>query len=450
MHYTKNKKGSALAVTLILTAGIALILGSLLSLSLTTLNTSARSFHLNSAVNLAEGGLEEAMYALNHDDWTGWTGSGNKTLVIDSIPLNQGAVGSEMVLIDFSTGIATPTITSQGTVTLRTGNPISKQIRVKTQGRSMFSTGLVARDSIIFNGNNVSVDSWNSHPDDPNVYVPYSTSNRKDNGSVASLTTKVTVGNADIWGFVAIGEDGNPDVGSNGTIAEFGKSLGTVDTSRITRDFTFNLPVPTLPSYSIVNMSLTKIIESTSLPDTSLGDEYEMVNGKRVFYYKTSYLDLKSSDILTIPDNSHVVLILSAENAVSLSGNSSIRIGNGSSLTIYTAGDISISGNGVANVSSDPTSFQIYGTNSVIGEQDISVAGNGVLSGVINAPNADVDIKGGGNIGNVMGSFVGNTVTVVGDNEFHYDESLVTFTKPGSFTVRKWVELTRQDFTIFE
>ncbi|HEY0946583.1 MAG TPA: hypothetical protein VGD81_14995, partial [Opitutaceae bacterium] len=58
-------RGSVLIVALILALVIAIALGSYISMSTTALNFSQRSFLSNQAMNVAEAGLEQALWAVN-------------------------------------------------------------------------------------------------------------------------------------------------------------------------------------------------------------------------------------------------------------------------------------------------------------------------------------------------------------------------------------------------
>ena len=122
----------------------------------------------------------------------------------------------------------------------------------------------------------------------------------------------------------------------------------------------------------------------------------------------------------------------------------------GSSAKIYTADDVSISGQGVTNGTGVASNFMIYGTaadsfdrsGDEVAAQSISVSGNGVLSAAVYAPNADVTVKGGGNSGQIYGGVVGFTATMNGNGAFHFDEALkdIQF-GGGNYTILSWLEM---------
>ena len=73
MLVNKNTNGSIMIAALIVT----LITGSLVGLFLKTVTQEAQNSYRSrmafQAVNIAEAGLEFAIYSVKTDDWTGWT-----------------------------------------------------------------------------------------------------------------------------------------------------------------------------------------------------------------------------------------------------------------------------------------------------------------------------------------------------------------------------------------
>ncbi|QXD32241.1 hypothetical protein GA004_00485 [Candidatus Pelagisphaera phototrophica] len=58
------------------------------------------------------------------------------------------------------------------------------------------------------------------------------------------------------------------------------------------------------------------------------------------------------------------------------------------------------------------------------------MAGNGDFAGVLYAHNADLEIKGNGN---VSGAAVGENITLTGNAAFHYDLNLKNLDSDGSY-----------------
>jgi hypothetical protein len=63
------------------------------------------------------------------------------------------------------------------------------------------------------------------------------------------------------------------------------------------------------------------------------------------------------------------------------------------------------------------------------------------------APNAVVELKGGGNSGRVYGAVVGYDAKLTGNSHFSYDEALGDYEMAdGLYSVIKWVDLTNVTF----
>jgi len=448
------EKGSLLIVAMIMAAVIGISIVSYLNLGRTGMEISNRALYNNGAMNLAENGLEQAVYAINQAvadsgySWAGhgWTVSGaNARKKWTDYQFGQGTTGMVRAYVYDYTGGAAPRIVARSTVTVggRGSQLIEKWIEVRMRTTSKFANGLVAKDSINFSGNNASVNSWNSDPDnDPGTApIPYSDAVKNANGSVGSISVSVdavAVNNADIFGYASTG-GALPKVGNQGLIGPFGTAKGIMDMTRVSTDFSASFdPVATPTTGSFIDP-----IENADLP-TTLGTAGTATEW-RVASISSSG---NSTKVLTIQgDVTIVVTAAPGTSGISLSGQSSIAITPGSSLKIYTEGDIAITGNGVANggttaaTANQPVNFQIWGTRATVG-QTIDIKGNGTLSGIVYAPNADVTIVGNGD---VMGSVVANNISLTGNAEFHYDESLANFGDGNPFRVSRWRELSSAD-----
>src|SRR5262245_16708930 len=102
-----------------------------------------------------------------------------------------------------------------------TVNYLGRGVRVQTRQDYIFSKGMVAKDNIDLNGNNIQTDSFDSL--DPRAstngmyYAPW----HRDKGDVAvnaSVTNSLNAGNADIWGHVSVGPTGTISIGPQGSI----------------------------------------------------------------------------------------------------------------------------------------------------------------------------------------------------------------------------------------
>jgi hypothetical protein len=450
-----GSRGSLLIVSLLLCAIIGISLASYLQLARTSITISNRALYNNGAMNLAENGLEEAMYSINKmvDDptytWSDWHNDGvnawRQFPDSGTYTFDQGATGIVKVYAYNYLGVSAPKFVARSTVTLRgvASSTIEKWVMVQLRKTSKFSNGLVAKNSLTFNGNYASVDSWNSekNPDGTTRASPvgYAAAYKDDNGSIGSISVAVGavgVNNADIWGYAGTG-GAQPSVGPNGTIGPFGTATGTVDASHVSTDFSASFDPVTSPT---TGTSIASITANTDLPAT-LGTAGTTSTLRIASISSTG----NSSKVLTI-EGDVTLIITGTGTSLDMGGQSSIYITPGSSLKIYTAGNVSITGNGVANggttaaTANQPKNFQIWGTSTT--SQTMDIKGNGALSAVVYAPNANVSI--GGN-GDVCGSVVANNITMNGSSAaFHYDESLSDFGGGNPFRISSWKELTLQ------
>ena len=441
--YTRRsaRRGSVLIVALLLAALIAIALTSYLNLNLTSTRLAKRTFTGYVALNLAEAGTEEGVWAFNRTAagdsraWSGWTTNSssawNKFSNFD-FPTYRDAWVKVYVDNYQATIGASPKVIAQSTVAGPGELPVSRMIEVTLRRRSHFANGLVAKESVTFNGATSSVDSWNSDPDrDPLTSpVDYSTSVRNDRGSVAStsiLNTAVAVNQANVWGYVSTGGS-SPQVGSGGTIRGATTAPTVrIDQRRVSTDFNADFPVITLPTDGALVLSVGATLGTSGLTTR----------------WRTSSITLNGNQTLTIYGN--VILTLTAGSgvdALSITGNAILIIPAGSSLTIYAEGNIKIAGNGLRNSNIQPVSMQLWGTNTSLSGQTIDIVGNGALRAITYAPNADITIRGNGDI---MGSAVGRNITLMGNAAFHYDEALADYGTTTPFGIAKWRELSNPD-----
>ena len=461
------RRGSLLITALILAAVIAISLGSFLNLAVQSSRLSYRSFYAGAAMNAAETGLEEGMWAVNKrlagdtSVWSnnGWTildtGAVRRTFNLGTV--SGGATASVNVYVSSANLVgATPSVIARSIITPKSGPTIEKWINISLAKRSRFSTGLVAKDVIRFSGNNASVDSYDSRLGAYNASLGSGATNRYDRGTAGSSSVQVAsvdVGNADIWGYVVVGtsDASGLDV-NNGTVGSFDTPLGTVDPSHVMTDFTANFDDVSHPAtytgsgaYTINGITGTTTLPRPSRSETtSNGNGNGNGNGNSTttyypadtpaadgkYYYNIDGINLQGGT-LTIADNVVIRMTPTTGTAISVGGTGSIVInapstGKNPKAEIFVEADVKIAGKGVTNDGGTPSDLMLWGTRpqSSTSAQSIDINGNGVLSAVVYAPKADISMHGGGNSGNVYGSMVGNSITVTGNSAFHYDESL--------------------------
>ncbi len=560
-----RRRGSVLMVSLIFSLIIAISLGTFLRLSTTATKVSYRTHYLGVAMNLAESGLEQAMWEINNTagTWTGWaapgaTGAHRTTFDLGSV--EGGATATVKVYAQEKVGSAPAWIIARAIVTPPKGAPIEKWVRVTLSKRTRGAIGGLGRDGIVSNGNQVVMGSWNSDPDGDPSTPPISYSDAVANGdandamSLATVALDATLnsGNADINGTASVGADTTDaiNVGAQGYIGPFGTPVGTKDPDSVSANFSADLPVPTVPTDKTFTY-IGSIGGATTLPGGG-----HTPNSDGIYYYTVDDITLNGSALVISPGK-HVVINVtkSSGTAVSIGGNGgAIQVAgtlvtdtvsgatnySTGKLELYTAGDVKVSGQGVvtnsiatqtytphtstatttiSNVqkvygkgqqkntvigwsytqaistattigssttttstssnyqtlveaggtepvagSSGPVvsaggtttntgtyvgqadNLRIYGTRTEegvedFGAQDITISGNGALSAVVDAPNADISAKGGGNSGFIYGSLVGKSLTFTGNDCFYFDESLAASDAGARLGIDDWDEM---------
>lgn len=438
MKKTNGDRGSAVITVLVLAAVTAVISSGFLFRSAQEAKLATRGFFQNAALNLAEAGVEEGLYAANTSGLTsanGWTlASGSTTDYVKSIASGfdfRQATGAIYIRVDAAASLA-PVVFAAGVISIPNQRPLVKQIRVSGTKRRLWTSGIVAKGVLTFSGT-TAIDSYDSS------VGPYnSATNRSDQAIVASASTAldtVVIGsNASIYGYVATTGD-DPVVGTGGRIYGATTPVGTdVDTSRIRHDFTANLPDVTAPTGTAISLSAI----STSIVLPRVGD-LPGANGR--YLYTTSGVSIAGSNLVSILGP--VDLIVTGNVAVS--GNGSVAVGGAGStnpsLNLYCPGSISMGGNGMINSTLLPASVTIWGTAASPATQTVSITGNGEYAGTIYAPNGNVTLGGSGA---TSGAVIGNSVTVSGNGQYHYDTKLASTetTLDVTYRISSWVELT--------
>ncbi|WP_309400399.1 DUF7305 domain-containing protein [Cerasicoccus maritimus] len=451
-----ERRGSALMLAVILSAIVAVISASYLKMATNESKYSYTGFLRNAALNLAEAGAEEAIWALNNEDTANWKQLSSNILYKSSTGFDYKMAKStsiQMIIIDPTTD---PILLTRGLIELPDGRSMDKFIRIDLTPRNVAPNGLTAKDSITFSGGNVTFDAYDS--DSTSI-----TGSLEDAGTVATtsvINDAANIANSSVMGGVATG-GGTVALGPNARVFDaddvnnYGSTSlipsGYVNPDLVTDDFRSDFPLIEAPSGGNYIGSINN--------NTSLGSGTYVVDS----------ISLNSHKKLDITGD--VTLIVKGDVKISGNGTGGIYIdqSNGK-LEMYIAGDMSVGGNGFVNLdttSYDPTPLSDFGVvpdtngyskpeNMIIfatggSGQSIDYHGNAALSGVIYAPEADVSLKGGGSGGEVLGAIIANTIKVTGTYGFHYDVQLKNlFFEEDSWRMESWNELvTASDKSMF-
>lgn len=457
-----GRSGSALAVTIILCVLVSAIVGSYLKLATTELKMSDRAFRQNSALNLAEIGVEDAAWSLNNNDWADWTTvRGSHVKRVTNIDLGDAYFGTYTTFVYRPD--RTPVIFSEGKTTDQFGNEVIKQVRVEVVPRSVFANGMTAEGEMVFGGGEAYVDSYESRTGK----YHYST-NSADNGSAASETVSMNRsagGNLTVRGMVATGGS-DPSFGSEGGVYGDDSDLSPgerIDGTRVASDFSADHPDVEVPYFESPNRSLDLARRGTTVIGSTGTREFPEV-------YMLRDLDLNEDQVLEI--DGYVTIVTERDSTVE----GMIRVMRRAALEWYTEGDLTIARNMLANETNVPANFTIYGTDTRPGGTTIAL--EGMAMAAVYAPNstvrlgAEIDARGRGRSEGrgrrdrgeedadeeecdctaIFGGVVAHEIEINGDASFHFDESLQNFTGGATtYRVSDWRELThssdRLDFS---
>ena len=435
LYSSRRLTGNILVAALVVAGTLGFVLVGYLTLVGMQHKGTMRSLSWNTAIPVAEAGIEEALQQINSNG-TNLVANNDWTFVDGSYFLKWRKLGEERFLAGFFNSTP-PVLVSQGFCRLPlTTNVISRTVVVRTRLAMLFAQGMVARDKIDLNGNDINVDSFDSMDPNYSTNGMYAPDRNKDNGTIATnstLTNSFNVGNAKIRGKIATGPGGKPKIGPNGSVGSNAwvnaGNVGIQD-GAFTDDMNSSLIDVAAPFGSALP-PLGGVDGSGNVYDYVLSDGNWMISSPLKFGGKV---------LVT----GQAVLLVTSD--VQFNGQDGIKIQSGASLKLYVASPTaSIGGNGVQNETGNAVNFGYYGlpTNT-----KLSFSGNAALVGTFYAPQADFTLGGGGStVYDFAGASVSKTVTMNGHFNFHFDENLERAGPPRGWVAVSWDEtsLTWQD-----
>jgi hypothetical protein len=261
----------------------------------------------------------------------------------------------------------------------------------------VFGYALAARGNIDLNGNAVVTDSYNSYDTNLSSNGLYDPAKISTNGSVASVSGLVNIGNDTIAGSLYLG-----------LTASYVINSGSI-TGNIYPNANFDFPDVVLP------IPPSGIWTSAPVSGSGPNLNHTFTNSG---YYRVS-------DSLPVIVNAGVTVTLNVTNsAIYTPASIEIRGGttNSGTAIFYLNGpsNMSLWGNTPVNFSNRPENLRCYCLPSLT---SISFGNTTVFVGTIYAPEADVTLNGGFKL---IGSLVVNSCILDSHPSIHYDESLLT------------------------
>jgi hypothetical protein len=522
---SKKSLGSTMIATAILAVFIAGFVAVYLLMVSNEYTATARSQSWNQAMSVAEAGIEDALQLVNINasdytktpQWTNsvglwdtntqaayrtltWTTNGaTTTWHFTNAPiyhirraLDPAGTRYYDVYINNSVNKTNkgPEILSIGTVNTDVRS-VSRKVYIETKLASMIKGNLVSLTNTVFNGNGVTIDSFDSadpyHSDwqtnitykGSNFYGTYPTNPmtpssisapdhdtepymRKDNGQVATLGLSVTVQNANVAGYVNTAPGGTAYIQNNGIVGAVdyvfnadgtikSANANSIQAGHIVDDMETQIPPWPLPK---TQEGTTNLITWTNLAMTAHTKGPKAVTNylilKPGYYAITNDINGKNNNTT---DPIGVDIDCAATNAflwlptgIKFSTGDTLTVESNCNLTVYvgtdtgTGTEVILGGLGsINNYSRYALVLKIYGLMSC---SKIDFGGPSAVTAFIYAPQAELDMGGGGSdTYDAVGAFFAGTINFGGHINFHYDEQLQNAGPSKGYVTKSWKEV---------
>ena len=417
-----------LLTAMLFATGLALVLGSYLALSRTSLKVAHRTFFANDAANLAEAGAEEALYSFNQmaagtapaTAWSGWTFSGaNAMRTLTPFNRDQNAIGLIKVYVrGYDGSDAAPYVVAQATITpFDGGAPVIRTVHLMIRQKAGTTAhGLVALNGLTMS-NSTYADSYISNPtgSPAGPWLVYASGIARSNASVAVLAGSVSIASGQIRGNLYLG---------SGVTAPLASEV----TGTITTNYTATFPFPAYPTAAGVSQSYNL---GSSIP-TTLPRTGDLPASDGRYYYFCASTSVRN---FTVRANSNISIIGTASVGMPVTASRPITLPTTSSLHVYLTGAFSIS-NTALNSSGYAGALRIYTTTT----SKCTVGNNSRLVAWFQAPNAALSASGGSTNNRLSGFFLAKTISTASQQHFHYDESLQPAASAASYEVTRWLD----------
>jgi len=409
-HNTEVERAGILVVVIVMCG----IIGATLIAYLGMVSSQERFVHRsavwNSCIVLCESGVEEALAHINHIntvsnkfDVNGWSYSSGAF----HKPRHLNGGRCEIMI---STSYP-PVITASARLPApMNAGEVARSVRVGTEVGRVFPYAVLSKSKVTLGGNG-RVDSFNSTNRFESTNGQYSAALATDRATVASLTRNATdfsVGNVDIFGYVATGPGANPVVGPNGVVGSTNFALnpsngGRIEAGHWRNDFNVYIPDAALPpNFSLVPTLLVP------LPGTNT---YVAGNGD----YSVGNITMGNGQVFLITGRARIHVT----GKVNLTGDAAIVLTTNAIVEWYQAGDtVNMGGRGLVNGRGFAKDFQLVGLRTCT---SISYGGSIQFVGAVYAPSATVTLEGSAD---AYGALVGYAIELKGDMGLHYDEAL--------------------------
>lgn len=403
-----------LLTAMLLATGLAIVLGTYLTLSQTSLKVARRTFFANDAVNLAEAGVEEALYCFNlmsagtapATAWAGWTiVATNAMYTLPTFNRDQNGIGVVKVYVSGYDGSdASPYIVSQAVVTpFDGGRTIIRTVHLMLRRHpGTGGHGLVVLNGALTMNNSTYADSYVSNPtaSPTGPWQAYPAAGARSYASAVVLAGSTAIASGQIRG--------NLSLGSTVTTPPASDYTGT-----LTKPYSTSYPFPAYPVAADLSQSYSL---GATIPATlPRAGDLPAADGRYYYFTTTSVRNF------SVTASTNVTIVGTSGMAVTTA--LPITLPTTSTLHVYVTGAFSLGTGAAINASGYAGALRIYTSTA----SNCTVANNCRLVAYFHAPNALLSATGSNAANRMSGCFIARAVTMSNVAHFHYDESLPVY-----------------------
>lgn len=395
----------------------------------------SQSMNWNTALALAEAGVEEGMAQVNINFGTNFGGSAATNWSFNSTDQCYGPVtrtftnGSYSAIIKLNGAGSAPSIIATGYAASLYNLPRARRIVcVDIANYSPWIGAMNTRLGTTTKGSGMMIDSFDSTDPLHSSGGMYNPATHLAGGDIASIGGSVDLQNCQVYGKLRLGVNATWSLG-NGWVGDLTWStVGQIQPGWLESDFN-SLWKDVLPPFTGAG--------APPSPGGSSTNAYILGSSN----YMLSSLTINNGDAVLVNGNASlwVTGTINFKNAA----NTYIIINPGCSLKLYcgvsAAGSTNTSATlGTVITAGGASTFQYYGLPS---NGDLTWTGNASYVGTIYAPNATFSMGGGGSTFNdFQGAVTCKYVDMNGHFNFHYDQALSRISGSG-YSVAGWKEL---------
>lgn len=410
----KEEKGAILIIAVIILMLLLLLSFPFLFQMSTEYKIAEKTYKSFAALNLAEAGIDRAIWELNHGDITTWPGdSSSRSMTLTDFQASGGKVIGDVEIIVTEPESDNPVVESIGKVAYSDTLEVSKATRV-VLNRSEFAPFTYAAfgdEGIIINVD-TDTNSYDSRAG------PYGDQTPGEDGNIGTNSVAdggITLDNdADIKGKAYSGPESDPDL----VIKLIDAESNVIDKLSLSRSKKMlSIPAPQ-------NLDPQGFYTLTGAVEDTINQSGE-------------YSGFVLSDSAKTTITGDITLYINGEFL--MNSNSTLEISPTSTVTIYLGGEsFEISGGAkLNNVSLDPTKLLILGTDGCNGT--MYWGSDSEFYGAIYVPKAIVDYRAA--YEDIYGSLIAKKLISNAHFDIHFDIALFAFKIIGDpYAVKSWQE----------